>query len=821
VISLGRQTPEALTGLSLKTLIVGGEEMTPARVAGWFDLPLFCGRLVNAYGPTETTITPTLALVPPQAGHWPSIPIGRPVGQRQAMLRDEQGQAVPPGEAGELCFSGIGLARGYLNRPEMTAERFTVDRVTGQRIYKTGDLARQRPDGQFEFLGRVDRQIKLRGYRIEPGEIEERLRQDPTLRDAAVTVERDGGEDQLIAWIVPYSAETRLDRGRLSEPLAATLPAYMIPTQFRQIERLPVAPSGKLDRDALRNLPSTLIEGSARTTSRTATPTEDQLCRLWADVLGLAAVDPDDNFFAIGGHSLKAVQVVARIRDHFVCDLSLREFFASPTIAALARLLDQRRDQGGQTAIPLLPRDGDVFPPSYGQRRLWVLQSQQPDLVAFNMVAGFRIEGALDVAALTRAFDALILRHEILRTRLVVRAAEPRQWILPGPDDFTLTVEPVGSAAAAVVDVIHQELTTPFDLAESLPLRARLLRGFDCHALVINVHHIAFDGWSATVMLRDLAALYRAALVETGLADTLAGRANLPPLALQYADYAAWQTAHAAAADRTYWLSRFEDQTIPLLRLPLDHPRPAHVSGRGDMIILPFAAGSSLALKELASRESVSLFAVISALTFLHLHALTRATDLIVGTVVAGRDRQELEDQIGFYLNMLPLREKLDPQHSIRTLVQRCAQTATDAVTHQEYPFDRLIEELDPPREAGRQPLFDVVLILQNLEPMRLELAGTTTTLVQDRSVSAKYDLMYMIEDEGDLRLHLEYAQDLFDHATVTRFAESFVALAEAVAEDPDLTLAAVAARIVPPVAAPAPAAAPVAAATELDDDEW
>ncbi|WP_293996523.1 non-ribosomal peptide synthetase [Sphaerotilus sp.] len=828
LIALGQRDADTVRGLMLKTLLVGGEDMTPARVAGWYALPLYCARLVNAYGPTEATITPTAAWIAPQAAGQTRIPIGQPVGRRRARVVRPDGSDAPAGEAGELWLGGASLARGYLHQPALSDQKF-VTTADGQRWYRTGDLARWRPDAQLEFLGRADRQVKLRGFRIEPDEIEDALRHCFDVVDAAVTLEHTPEGECLLAWIVAAPGAA-LTRAEVVAQLVHRLPAHMVPARYQCIDHLPVTQGGKLDRAALHAQPMRALQDDAGPNPVTLSPTVQVLCALLGEVLQVAEVRPRDNFFALGGHSLKAVQVLARVRERLGVALSLRDLFASATVADLAAIADGAApDVTAKGTLPTVSRTQDL-PASAGQRRLWLLQARQPDLVAFNMVAGLRITGALDVPALAAACRAVVWRHEVLRTRLVMRAGSLVQDILPGEGGFALQCETTDTERQEHQEhqeeaVLAEELNRPFLLESELPLRMRLLSTRETkasdgwrHLLVINVHHAAFDGWSANVMFSDLAVLYAAARAggrEGGSAD-LVRRSGLPSLTLQYADHAHWQCRAIPPAHRRYWLSRFDADDLPVLALPCDRPRPERLSGRGGMVVQSFGAQTSQRLHALARQEGVTLFAVMAALTMAQLHGLSGSRDLILGTAVAGREDHRLENQIGFYVNMLPLRVRIDPSDSMRTLVRQMGGTAREALQHQDYPFDELVEALDPARLPGRQPLFDVVLILQNLAPMHLDLVDAQTHLVHDRSVSAKYDLMYMVEGEEVLDLHLEYALDLFDESTALRMARAMTELAAAVVQAPDQVLSE---WLAPPVQTHPPAAAH--ACMPLSDDEW
>lgn len=813
-----RQRPDDIRGRVVKTLMTGGEEMTPHRVAGWYGLPLYCGRILNLFGPTETTCSPVIAQVGPSLAGRSRIPIGFPVGARQIRLVRPDGEPSAADEDGELLLGGASVARGYLHRPELTAQRFITD-AQGQRWYRTGDRVRRRVDGELEFLGRIDRQFKLRGFRIEPGEIEDALRRCEGVQDAAVTIEAGEQGDELQAWLVLHPG-AQVTRAGIIEPLSAALPVHMVPARLRCIGHLPLSRTEKLDRQALREMPGEDLWDPAEAIDAPEDPSIlGRLCSLIAAVVGIPTVRPVDNFFAIGGHSLKAIQVVARVRDHLGVEIRLKDVFTAATVADLARIVETL-SQANAPRIRPVSRSGRLIA-SAGQKRLWLLQAQQPDLVAFNMVAAFHIEGPLALGALQWACRAIVQRHEVLRTRLCLNAGEVVQDILAGDGGVSVAVESVDDLEAALEQARQSELRRPFRLDLEVPIRWRILQSGGpepaCHGLVVNVHHAAFDGWSATVLLKDLAVLYRQACEGDRAAEPPNAQGlALTPLQIQYADYAHWQQALIPPEQRRWWLSRFEGQALPELQLPLDHPRPDQPSTGGALVERGFGARTSRSLRELAVHEGVTLFGVMLALTACQLHALSGQTDFVVGTAVAGRDAPELENQIGFYVNMLPLRCRIDPQESFRSLVRRCGRDAQEALLNQDYPFDQLVYELAAPRVPGRQPLFDVVLNLQNFEPMRLELDEARSTLLQDRSVSSKYDLMYMIDDLETLDLYLEYATDLFKAETAQQWAQDLVGLAEAAVLTPDIGVAEL---VAPWRLVGASDVSPEA--TRLEDDEW
>ncbi|PWC90784.1 hypothetical protein TSH100_01765 [Azospirillum sp. TSH100] len=807
--------------LALREVIFGGEALQPAKLAEWHRRHP-ATRLVNMYGITETTVHVTFKPIGmAEIADGQSV-IGGPLPSYGILLLDPEMRLLPPGVPGEICVTGHGVARGYLNRPDLTAERFvTHPELSGPnscgRLYRSGDLGRMTAGGELVYLGRLDHQVKIRGFRIELGEIERQLLTHPALHSAVVLPDGDeagngASGDSLTAYLVTKPG-AELSREAIFRHLSDKLPDYMVPSRFLCVDHIPLTGNGKIDRRLLLDSGGRVLGGDG-TVAALRTPTQKAVAAVWCEVLGIDRAGPEDNFFELGGHSLKANQAVVRLRDRLKRPLSLKDFFSAQNLAILADLLDSRAPEApdregpdtegmGRIAPAPAPADPAVgFPLSFAQRRMCLLQSMEPDSVAYNMVGGFTVTGRLRPDALAHAFAALVERHEVLRTRFITRHGETRQVIDPPAHGFVLEMEDRRTAdpAEAVDAALRAELRHVFDLGTGPLLRVRVLelaatkddaRHF---GLVLNMHHIVSDGWSVTVMLRDLEALYRAALDHPGRTGAaLLAAAGLAPLAIQYRDYAAWQIAQAAgpalAEARRFWLGLFEDGA-PALALPTDRPRPERASGAGAIVNVTLDTALTAGINALARRHDTTLFVVLAALVRAQMHLLSGDTDIVVGTPVAGRALVELEGLIGFHLNLLALRVAVPTDMPFDGLLAAEHAMALDAFTHQAYPFDRLVEELNPPREAGRQPLFDVLLILQNNEPLRLSLPGAVTAPIRDVSVSAKYDLNYMFEDRSEIELALEYAADLFDRDTAGRLAGQFVDLARAAVDVPSATLA-------------------------------
>ncbi|MFG1420391.1 amino acid adenylation domain-containing protein [Roseixanthobacter liquoris] len=848
-VSVLSQTPTAFYALTdaacardvlplrLREIVFGGEALLPARLAPWrARYPK--ARLVNMYGITETTVHVTFKEIGADEIADGRSVIGAPLPSYGVVLVGPDLSLRPRGLTGEILVSGHGVARGYLNRPDLTAERFiSHPDLPGQRLYRSGDLGRIGADGELLYLGRMDDQVKIRGFRIELGEIERQLIAHPGIRDAAVMPEGADGADSmgesLTAYLVPQAnAEgAALGREALFHHLADKLPDYMIPARFIRVAAIPLTANGKADRRALRaegGAPLGAQGGAQGQGAAALTPFQQAVADIWCEVLDLPAVALEDNFFELGGHSLKANQAVVRLRQRLGASLDLRDFFSSQTLGVLAELIAGRG--AAAASAPAQPQairpaaKAPDYPLSFAQRRLFMVQALDPSTVTYNMVGAIRLEGVVDFEALARAFVALVARHEILRTRFLTRGGVPRQEILPpGADRLFLTRGAGGEDE--IERRLQDEFHHVFDLAAGPLLRVHLLADptRSGGAVLINIHHIACDGWSVTVMMRDLEALYRAALHSPrAAAIDLPGLSRLVPLELQYKDYAVWQSGQElGAAARAYWLGRFEEGA-PVLHLSTDHARSARPSGAGRIVPAIMDDALTVALNAVARRADTSLFVLLTALVRLHLALLSGDEDIVIGTPVAGRDRLELEPQVGFYLNMLALRGQVREGVAFADLLAAERALVLDAFAHQGFPFDALVEAVGPAEEEGRAPLFDVVVILQNNDPVRLDLGAATGVALRDASVSAKYDLNFMFEEKPHLELLLEYSSDLFDAETIAAMAADFVRLARAVTAAPQALLGDLRAELAPPEARPETSGSAASATGLLDQpDAW
>ncbi|WP_437630406.1 non-ribosomal peptide synthase/polyketide synthase [Sorangium sp. So ce854] len=789
-------------GAAPALVLVGGEALD-ART--WARMGAAPGTaFVNVYGPTECTVDATACRI--AAATAPSL--GRPLANVQVYVLDEHLEPVPAGTPGEIAIGGAGVARGYLGRPSLTAERFVPDPFggAGGRLYRTGDLARRLPDGSLEFLGRVDAQVKLRGFRIELAEIEAALRLDGAVRDAAVLLREDApGEPRLVAYVVPRGSPPA--PAELRRALLERLPEPMIPAAFVALDELPLTPNGKVDRRALP-APGALQRGPEEALVAPRTPVEEVLAGIWADVLRLDRVGAHDDFFWIGGHSLLATQVLARVRAAFRVDLPLRALFEAPTLAGLAERVEAARRAGaGAQRPPLVPagRDG-ALPLSFAQQRLWFLAQLAPDSAFYNVAGAVRVEGPLDGAALEESFQEIVRRHEALRTTFAAVDGAPRQVIAPPDARARLPFERVDLRAlpapdrdAAVRRRAAEEARRPFDLARGPLARATLLQLADAeHVLLLTMHHIVSDGWSVGVLLRELSALYDA-LRRGGSGER---PSPLPALEVQYADFALWQrrwlTEELLEAQLGYWRRQLGGADgaasaasprgpVPALELPTDRPRPAAQTFRGAAQAVRLPADLSARLRALCRREGVTPFMALLAAFQLLLHRYSGQTDFAVGSPVAGRTQPEIEGLIGFFVNTLVLRADLSGDPTFLELLTRVREVTLGAYEHQDVPFERLVDALRPERDLGRSPLFQVMLVLQNAPAQPIAIPGLTLTPIEIDSATAKFDLALSLTDtEEGFQGTLEYSTDLFEARAAARMPGHLEALLEAVVQAPE-----------------------------------
>ncbi|MBW3569847.1 MAG: amino acid adenylation domain-containing protein, partial [Gemmatimonadetes bacterium] len=739
--------------------------------------------LVNNYGPTENAVVSTSGTVRAEGAGAPAI--GRPTGGVRAYVLDARLRRVPAGAPGELYVAGRSLARGYLGRPALTAERFVPDPLSprpGERMYATGDRVRWSGAGEIEFLGRTDFQVKVRGFRIEPGEVEAALAAHTGVREAVVLALGDGAEKRLVGY-VGGAAEAEALRAHLRR----RLPEYMVPAALVVMDRLPLNANGKVDRAAL---PAPQEDDGAEAAA-CATATEAALAGVWAEVLGRAAVGATEHFFDVGGHSLLATRIAARVREVFGVELPLRAVFEAPTIRELAARVDAARAAGADSP-PILPVPRDrPLPLSFAQERMWLLDQVEPDRAAYVIPTAVRLAGALDAAALERALAEIVRRHEALRTTFREVAGAPVQVI--GDAAASIEVEdlshlPPAERDAAVRRRAADEAERAFDLAAGPLYRFTLVRlTADDHALLLTLHHAVADGWSIGVLFRELSALYAA--FARGDASPLA---ELP---VQYADYAAWQrartTGEALRRGLAYWTERLAGAPA-LLELPTDRPRPAVRTGRGARIRRRLSGGVWDAVQALARREGATPYMVLVAAFQAFLARYAGQDDVVVGTAVAGRARPEVQGVAGLFVNTLALRGDVSDDPTFSALLARTREAVLGAFAHEELPFEKVVEALQPERTASHSPVFQAMLALQNADDAAPELPGLRAEVLHRELATAKFDLLLGLRPDGDgATATLEYATGLWDASTAARMLEHFRAMLAAAAAEPALRVSA------------------------------
>ncbi|HJT57763.1 MAG TPA: amino acid adenylation domain-containing protein, partial [Ktedonobacteraceae bacterium] len=782
---------------ALRWLIPTGDALPAELCRQWLalypNIPV-----LNTYGSTECSDDQChYAITFPleEENRFPIMPIGFPIPNMRAYVLDERLEPVPIGVIGELYIGGVGVGRGYLNASERTAQVFLPDpfgQQAGGRLYQTRDRARYLPDGNIEFLGRTDHLVKIRGYRIELGEIEAMLTQHPGVRECIVlTCE---GEDTGTTWLVAYVVLTQSSAPSVEELrgyLEKKLPNYMLPTHFVRLEALPLTSNGKVDRRALP-VPGPSSSGPGEDFLVARTPIEEMIAGIWSEVLRRKQVGVHENFFEVGGHSLLATKLVARIRTVLQVEVPLRALFEAPTVSKLAQRMEQMLRGGQEIEAPSLvpvPR-GRELPLSFAQQRLWFLDQLEPNSTAYNIPNATRLSGKLNFHALEQSLQEVVRRHESLRTTFSTKEGQPVQVIEPCARCSLPVIELSALASEQheneVLRLVQQEARRPFNLAHGPLLRATLLRHSENeHVVLLTMHHIVSDAWSYDIFLRELTILYNA---------LAAGQPSpLSELSLQYADFASWQRqwlqGEVLEAQVAYWSEQLRG--IPSLELPTDHPRPAVQTFRGAHQNLLLPALLSEELKRLSQREGVTLFMTLLGAFQVLLSRYSGQSDIAVGTPIANRTRAELEKLIGFFVNTLVLRCDLSDNPSFLDLLKRVREVCLEAYTHQDVPFEKLVEVLQPERDLSRSPLFQVTFQLHHaFEPSQAP-RGLTVSGLSNESGTAKFDLsLAMTDSDQGLYCAVEYNTDLFEASTISRLLEHFRTLLASIVARPDDRLA-------------------------------
>ncbi|MGF6383157.1 amino acid adenylation domain-containing protein [Paraburkholderia atlantica] len=771
---------------SLQRLVCSGEALSASLTQKVRCVLPWTG-LHNLYGPTEAAIDVT-AWNCPADFNGSVVPIGRPISNTRVYLLDGHGAPVPFGAVGELYIGGAGVARGYLNRPELTAERFIASPfVEGDRLYRTGDLARYLPDGNLEFLGRTDEQVKIRGFRIEPGEVAAHLCGHAWVREAVVVArEERASEPQLVAYVVAAEeAQEAQLAATLRAHLVGQLPDYMVPAAFVPLAELPLTVNGKLDRKAL---PAPADDAYARRGYEAPRgELETVLAQLWAELLGLERVGRHDHFFELGGHSLLAVRLLSRLSQIAGVELSLAMLFTRPVLADLAAGVAGAVSGAAAQALPAIVAVSRQAPLelSFAQQRLWFLAQLDKDSARYHVPLGWRLQGRLDRAAWRRSLDQLYARHEALRSVFVDAEEGPRVEILPPGTGLPVLEHDLRErpdAAAALVALCAEEACMPFDLARGPLVRGRLVRMSDEeHVFLLTQHHIISDGWSMGVLVRELGSLYRAFVAGQG--------DPLPPLAVQYPDYAAWQrqwlSGERLQKQAQYWREALSG--VPsMLALPTDRARPAQQSFAGASVPVVIDVDLTRDLKRRSRQHGTTLFMTVLAAWAAVLSRLSGQDDLVIGVPSANRGRREIEELIGFFVNTLALRVDLSGEPSVSELLERTRRTTLAAQEHQDLPFEQVVEIVQPPRALDHTPLFQVMLAWQNNALGRLDLPGLGVEEVMDNAPGQiRFELELNVgECDGRIVGTLGYATALFDQATIERQRGYLLALLRAMVAD-------------------------------------
>lgn len=792
------ESTQAKLPTQLRTVIVGSEPVSGQSLRAWLKIAGRGRRWWNAYGPTESTITSLIYEGQSGAPAMHTVPIGWPLHDLQVYLLNSNYQPVPAGTTGELYIGGRGLARGYLNRPQLTAEKFIPDPFGNGRLYKTGDLGRCGPDGCVEFLGRIDYQVKIRGFRIELAEIEAVCTQHEAVQAAVVvSSERPSStETHLVAYLVAAQAQRPTTAG-LRSFLQSRLPAPMIPTAFVWLEAWPLLPNGKIDRQAL---PPPARFRMAYLAPRT--PLETAVAAIWARVLGVEPVGVRDNFIELGGHSLDAIQIIAHIESTWHLSVSLVDFFAASTVEKLAAAIAAVQP-AHLTTLPQedIPRISSTTLPllSLAQQQLWLLDQITPGNIAYNVAYNLTFCGDLDPHTLKQSLNQIIARHDVLRTTFIQLDGQPRQAVLSG---FTLTLPIVDlsqlSPARREAEshrLLRMGARMPFDLAKGPLIRTTLL----CleatkHLLLLTLHHIVTDGWSLALFLQEITMFYRASV-----SGQLATLAELP---LQYADYAVWQRrqlqGEKLAALLSYWRKQLANMPAEMAFLPA-YPRPRVHSFQGERELFTLPQTLHTALMALSHQTQCTLFMLLLAAFHILLSCYTGQTTIVVGTPTANRTRPELDELIGYFVNMLLLCTNLTGDPSFRAFLGQVRQTVLDGYMHQDLPFEKLVETLRPERNLSYNPMFQVAFTYQSVAlPTNYTVSpGLSMVPTAIDTGTALFDLRLEIEPSGTvLTGFIEYSTDLFEKNTITEMISNYRHLLENVTHNPAQRLSALMAAI-------------------------
>jgi len=775
---------------SIRLVIIGGEAASPRSLAEWQQAVSRRCRLVNTYGPTEATVVATacdLIAADDATMIMAPVPIGRPIANVRVYILDRRQEPVPIGVAGELFIAGAGLAAGYRNSPALTARSFITKSFGDgleERLYRTGDIVRYRADGQLEFLGRADDQLKIMGYRVEPREIEIALARYPGINAAIVTAFNRENDRQRIAAYVVRQPGANVNADELRTHLSRKLPAYMIPAAIVFLDKFPQSANGKIDRKALPQ-PVLSISGGAPVAR---SPFEQSLVEIWRDILPYAQVEIHKSFFEMGGHSLSATQVMSRVRESFRVELPLRAIFETPTIAGLANqihlALQTSRGSIERPSITSADRS-QVLPVSFSQARMWFMHQIAPESPAYNLGVALRLVGSLDRSSLANSLDEIVRRHEAIRTVFPAVDGQPRQVIaesspVPLPV-IDLSNLPLDQRSAKAKELVSEESRRPFNLERDLLMRVVLIcLGQEEHVLAIIMHHIASDQWSMGILARELTHLYNS--------FTTKSQAQLNPAMLQYADFAVWQrqwlTSAAIQEQLSYWKAHLDG--LQAIALPTDRPRPSMQSFNGAYITYDIPADLIADLKAFSARESATLYMTFLAAFKVLLCRYSGQADIAVGSPIANRNWLAVENIVGTFVNTLVLRTDLSGNPNFRELLSRVRNVTIDAFARQEMPFEKLVEELQPQRDASRSPLVQVLFNFQNAPLGDVKLHGLSWTPFEFELKASQFDLCLAVDPNVLNKIALVYNPDLFDESRAARMLEHYTNLLKTLTRDPN-----------------------------------
>ncbi|KIO74916.1 hypothetical protein TH53_23855 [Pedobacter lusitanus] len=780
---------ELVKQYNLRLVVIGGEQIRVSDLEKYFGYRKDV-QFVNHYGPTETTvgcIYKSLKYEDLEQFRSRTV-IGRPISNTRIYILNEFNQRVPVGVTGEICVAGSGLAAGYLNNKELTAAKFIINPLeSGNLLYQTGDLGRWTAEGEIEFLGRKDSQVKIRGYRIEPGEIESILRQHVKVLNSAVIVTEDiFGDKELVGYV---ESKDKIEEQELQKYLRIRLPEYMIPPHIFVLNELPLTPNGKVNRKALPSKEEFALavnvdyEGPRN-------QVEEQLTAIWQEVLGIEKIGIRDHFFQIGGHSLKATRVMSRIHKELKSKIELRNIFNYPTIAELSAIIKTTENNNYEYITPLGRQPH--YDLSHAQKRLWLSAQFDGRQSVYNMPGAYVFDGRINIEAFEKAFHTLIRRHEILRTTFITAEGEPKQKVHEA-EDFNFKIDFKDIRGESDPDnlklLIDAEAIAPFNFRADPLLRARFLQlEEEKYLFLFTMHHIITDGWSLEIMVNEILTLY----------DAFANAKDhtLPQLKIQYKDYAFWQNqllcGDGVVKSKSYWNDKFSGE-LPVLNMATDFPRPEVRTTAGAIHQMIINEELTQALNKLSLEQEASLFMVLLSSVKALLFRYTDQTDIIIGTPIAGREHIDLENQIGLYLNSLPLRTGFKKNETFKSLLQLVKEVVLDAFTHQSYPFDKLIEDLNIERDTSRSPLFDVVVMFDNTEltgPTVKELAGIKVTPYESDNRINTIDIRIVFrEANGIIDFSIDYNKDVFNSETIRTFMERIQILLENVVKNPDILL--------------------------------